>query len=589
VIPYTIGVVNAGNVTIFSATVTDPNAVLGTCTPTIPVAVLLPGEMISCPATHAVTQADLDAGAVGNTATASGTPAGGGSVSGSASVLTPVLRQPDLRLVKTADIGSVSAAGQTITYTVTATNIGNVTLAGVSVTDANATISSCTPTLPVASLAPAADVVCTATHVATQADVDAGSIVNVAQSTGTAPDGATLTRSANVTTTAVRSPGITTSKSAGTLTYSAVGDTVAFTITVGNTGNVTLTGVAVTDTNATIGICTPAVPVATLAPGASISCAATHVATQADLDAGHVDNLATSSGTEPAGATVSDDSPTVVVPAVQSPELTATKTTSATSYSAVGQVLTYTIGVTNTGNVTISVVSLFDANASIGACTPGLPVAALVPGGAVSCAAQHTITQDDLDAGHFDNLARATGLDPFGGSVTDDSPVVTTPAVQSPSLDTTKSASTLSVSAVGDAVAFTVTTTNTGNVTLFGATITDSNAVLGTCTPAVPVARLAPGGSISCSATHATTQAELDAGHVDNGAGARQPVVIVGGGEDVVHRQLRGARRRHHLRRDGQELRQRHAHRRHRGRRRCSARHLHAGGSAFRSGARGDG
>ena len=48
-------------------------------------------------------------------------------------------------------------------------------------------------------------------------------------------------------------------------------------------------------------------------------------------------------------------------------------------------------------------------------------------------------------------------------------------------------------------------------------TITDANADLGTCTPANG-SSLAPGASITCTATHTVTQADIDAGHYLNTA-----------------------------------------------------------------------
>ena len=62
------------------------------------------------------------------------------------------------------------------------TNTGNVTLTAVGVTDPLPGLSAVT--CPVATLAPAASTTCTATYTVTQADLDAGSIVNTATAIG---------------------------------------------------------------------------------------------------------------------------------------------------------------------------------------------------------------------------------------------------------------------------------------------------------------------------------------------------------------------------------------------------------------------
>ena len=51
--------------------------------------------------------------------------------------------------------------------------------------------------------------------------------------------------------------------------------------------------------------CTPATP-ATLAPGDTIDCSATYTVTQADVDAGSIDNTATISGLDPTDTPVTD-------------------------------------------------------------------------------------------------------------------------------------------------------------------------------------------------------------------------------------------------------------------------------------------
>src|SRR5690606_10974280 len=96
-----------------------------------------PGQQLICTATYEVTQDDLDAGGtLVNTATATGTPPAGEDVTGgSPPVEVPIEQEPALNLQKTATPGQVLAAEDVITYTLTATNTGNVTLAGVEIAD----------------------------------------------------------------------------------------------------------------------------------------------------------------------------------------------------------------------------------------------------------------------------------------------------------------------------------------------------------------------------------------------------------------------------------------------------------------------
>ncbi|MBK8492607.1 MAG: DUF11 domain-containing protein [Saprospirales bacterium] len=74
-----------------------------------------------------------------------------------------------------------------------------------------------------------------------------------------------------------------------------------------------------------------------------------------------------------------------------------------------GDVINYTITVTNTGNVTVGGITMSDPNASGMTCTPAEPFT-LAPGQSASCTASHTLTQGDLDAGTYSNVATASGF-----------------------------------------------------------------------------------------------------------------------------------------------------------------------------------
>src|SRR5437867_3427 len=95
------------------------------------------------PATHVVTQADIDAGTYRNTACVDDGTAGADPKCANADV--PSSRNPALSIVKTATEASYSAVGSTIPYTFAASSSGNSSLAAVTITDTLATLGTCTP------------------------------------------------------------------------------------------------------------------------------------------------------------------------------------------------------------------------------------------------------------------------------------------------------------------------------------------------------------------------------------------------------------------------------------------------------------
>ena len=149
---------------------------------------------------------------------------------------------------------------------------------------------------------------------------------------------------------------MTVDKSSATTSLSAPA-TVTYSYLVTNTGNVTITGLSLVDDNDNDDM----VCVATTIPvGGSTTCSATHTFTQAELDAngsptadsGFLTNNVTASSNETPDA--SDD---LSIPIVQSPSMTVDKSSATTSLSAPATV-TYSYLVTNTGNVTITGLSL---------------------------------------------------------------------------------------------------------------------------------------------------------------------------------------------------------------------------------------
>ena len=279
-----------------------------------------------------------------------------------------------------------------------------------------------------------------------------------------------------------------------------------------NTGNVTLTGpLSVADDH----IGSPATPFAcgssALAPNASETCTATYAITQADLDAGSVTNNATASSNGITSPTVS-----ATVTAVQTVTLALTKTGAPATYGTVGQVITYTYIVTNTGNVTLhGPFTVTDDKLSV-TCPA---TASLVPG-SVTCTAAYTIAQGDLDAGLVTNHATASN-----GPVTSAEVQATVTANVNPSLKIAKSANPSTYSVSGQAISYSYEVTNTGNVTVSGP-LQVSDDKLGTLQCGTASA-LAPGATVTCGASY-TTQAS-DIGNVISLPAGTAAAVYTGG------------------------------------------------------------
>ncbi|MGV8848839.1 MAG: beta strand repeat-containing protein [Propionibacteriaceae bacterium] len=496
-ITYTFLLQNSGNVTLSSVGVSDPTVGPVTC----PVATLAPGATTTCTTTYTLTQGDIDAGTVTNTATATGTPPTGAAVTSLSSVTTPLAQTPAISLTKTAGTPTGMAAGSTILYTFVVTNTGNVTLTTVGVSDPKVGAVTC----PLTTLAPGGSTTCAKAYTLTQADVNGGVVDNTATAAGTPPTGAAVTSTASATAAITRTPALTVDKQAGTPSGFVAGSTIAYTFIVTNSGNVTLTTVGVTDPKVGTITCL----VSSLAPGASTTCSTTYAMTQADVDSGHVANTATASGRSPSAsivtATDSTDTPSLAGPAI-----TLVKSAGAPTSMTSGATVSYTFVVKNTGNLTLSSVGVSDPKVGPVTC----PVATLAPGATTTCTKPYTLNQADVDAGTVNNTATATGTPPTGAAVTATSSV-TTPITRTPSVAVDKQAGTPSGNVVGSTLPYTFVVTNTGNVTLTSVDVTDSKVGTVTC----PVATLAPNDTTTCTATYTLTLADVDSGHVANNAG----------------------------------------------------------------------
>ncbi len=357
------------------------------------------------------------------------------------------------------------------------TNTGNVTLTGLVINDAQLDAAA---VCPVTTLAPGASTTCTGTHTITQAEVNAGVVDNTATATGTTPGGGTTTSPPDTTSTPIAAtPALTIDKTAGTPSGNTAGSTIAYTFLVTNTGNVPMTGIVVNDAQLdALATC----PVTTLAPGESTTCTGTHTITQAEVDAGVVDNSATVTGTPPGGGTTTSPPDTTSTPIVQSPLIAATKTATLTTDGGIigladaGDVITYAVSVLNSGNVTLNnlvVVDSFEGGAPTTlTCAP----TTLAPGATATCNAYtHTVTAAEAAAGGtLDNVVTATATSSTSTQTVSSTSTAVVAVNGAPAaIRIVKTASPRDVN-VGDLVRYTLTLDNTSLTPMTDGTLIDT-------------------------------------------------------------------------------------------------------------------
>src|SRR5690606_33096386 len=244
---------------------------------------------------------------------------------------------------------------------------------------------------------------------------------------------------------------------------------------------------------------------------------ATYTITQAEKDAGEVENLATATGTPPTTDPDNPATPITPVPSTPDPDnpgtpgdpgiptevevpstpaLELSKVATSEGPYAVDDYINYEITVSNTGNTTLTDVTVTDNNAEI---VSGSPVASLAPNATATVIARHQVTQADIDAGIVVNQAKVTGEDPEGNPIPEvpsDNPDTPQPTVRTvrelattSSLSSTKRVTGEGPYVLGQSVNYEITVRNTGNVTLTDVVVTDGNAEIMAGTP---IASLAP-------------------------------------------------------------------------------------------------
>ena len=132
-----------------------------------------------------------------------------------------------------------------------------------------------------------------------------------------------------------------------------------------------------------------------------------------------------------------------------------------------------------------------------------------------------TFTQIQTALADIANTAVATGT--YNGlAITPSTPSSAAVPVQvgTATLLVTKTATTPNFSLAGDTVTFDITVENTGTVTAENVAVTDATATTLSCPGGLPIVSLAPGASVTCSASRTIDAADVTAGSYTNTADA---------------------------------------------------------------------
>ena len=274
-----------------------------------------------------------------------------------------------------------------------------------------------------------------------------------------------------------------------------------------------------------------------------------------------IDNTVTVTGTSPSAATITDIDTENVAPVPAAPGITVNKAHTFTDTGSVGaevgDVITYTYTVTNSGNTYLENVSISDVEDGTGALTGPVFAAVpltdanlitpstddtldnnwdfLAPGDSVNFTATYTVQSGDVSGngagnGAIDNTVTATGDYNDGTVITPQTATDTVSVLLyiNSSLLVTKTADDTTDVVAGQLITYTYVVSNNGNVPITSITLSDTHkGVLNALTPNFvsltntstlsvntgadnTIESLYPGDSATFTATYTVLQSDID-------------------------------------------------------------------------------
>ena len=194
-----------------------------------------------------------------------------------------------------------------------------------------------------------------------------------------------------------------------------------------------------------------------------------------------MNNTATVTGT-PRGGTLAPATASESVDLVnRAPAIAVTKSANVGSVNNAGDVITYSVLVSNTGNTTVTSITVSDTLVSLVCPTSGAAtIATLAPGASETCTGSYTVPQSVFDNngggdGDIDNTATASGTGAGGSGPVSANDSVAVTLNLNPSISLTKVADDDTLVNAGQVITYTYTVTNNGNQTLTNVNVSDTH------------------------------------------------------------------------------------------------------------------
>jgi uncharacterized repeat protein (TIGR01451 family) len=403
-------------------------------------------------------------------------------------LIAVVAPNADVQITKSGPSGVI--AGQNVVYTVTVTNNGPSTAAGVVVADptpANLTFVSnggdCTGAYPcnLGSLASGQTMVITSTY--STSPSFSGNVTNQATVSSTTADPNTGNNSSSIVTTNVGAQADLAVAKSGPAT-AIPGQNVTYTVTVTNNGPSPATGVVVTDSTpaglafvSNTGSCTTPYPcnVGGLAASQTATIMSTYTIPSNFTGASTSNTASASSAVNDPNN--SDNSATATTTVVQQADLAISKT--GPPSASPGQLVSYTVTVTNLGPSTASSIVVTDPTpagltfvSNTGACTTAYPcnLAAPLPAGQTATITTTYSVPANYAGTSITNTASVSSA-ASDSNPSNNSSSVTTPVTASADLSINKSGPASFTT--GTNISYTIAVTNNGPLSAANVFVTD--------------------------------------------------------------------------------------------------------------------